>query len=566
MKKLIEPLLILIIVSFTVLPLFHKGYFPVHDDEQVGRLIEVDIAIKDLQIPPRWTPNLGFGYGYPLFNFYPPFIYYVGEVFHLGGVGYIDSIKIVYFLGFFLSAYFMYLFGKELFGRGGGFLAAAFYTYAPYKAVDAYVRGSLSEFFSFIFFPLIFYAFYKKNLILSSVSLAALFLTHNLTALIFFPFLLLYLLFLIIYEKSKNRIAALKNYLSSIFLAFGLSAYFTLPSLFEKKFTLVDKILTEELADFRLHFIAARQLVNSPWGYGGSVPGVFDGMSFEVGKLHLILIAFSLIILIILILKKNPKQPLLFLFSIFFTSSLLMTLTVSRPVWEIIQPLWYLQFPWRFLGPVSFFASILIGSITLIVKNIKFKIILSSFIIFITIIFYKDLFVPQKYVDINDSYYNSKMALQWTVSRMSYEYVPKEVKTTKTLLGTTVPAIAPKDLPKDKVTFLKGSGEITKQDIKSQSYNLDLNIKEEASIRLSNFYFPGWQAALDGQKVDIDANNDYHLITINNIRPGKHFLSVKFTNTPVRALGNLITLASIFIIIILACYKYVHNRSKNHKW
>lgn len=565
MKRFLEPLLILIIVSFTVLPLFHKGYFPVHDDEQVGRLIEMDTALKDFQIPPRWTPNLGFGYGYPLFNFYPPFIYYVGEVFHLLGFSFINSIKIVYFLGFFLSAYFMYLFAKELFGRAGGIIAAVFYTYAPYKAVDAYVRGSLSEFFAFVFFPLIFYAFTKKNILLSSISLAGLILTHNLTALIFIPFLLVYLLFLIISQKTQERISTLKNYLASLFLSFGLSAYFTLPALFEKKFTLVDKILTEELADFRLHFVAAFQLINSPWDYGGSIPGPFDGLSFEIGKLHLILIIIMLLASIKFLFSKIDKKLHVLLFVNFFAISLFMTLTISKPVWEILRPVWYLQFPWRFLGPLSFFASLIIAGIILVIKNKKIKIIVTASLTIFAMFFYKNIFVPQRYVDVNDSHYNSKEGLQWFVSRMSYEYVPSQVKTTKTLLGTTVLAITKKDLPDKKVTFINGSGEILNQNIKSQSYDLTLNITSPADIRLSTYYFPGWQAYLDGQPISIDAQNDLHLITINNIPPGPHTLSVTFTNTPIRNLGNFLSLISLFAIITIAFNKYVHHRSKNSK-
>lgn len=564
MKKFLEPLLILIIISFTVIPLFHKGYFPVHDDEQVGRLIEMDTALKDLQIPPRWTPNLGFGYGYPLFNFYPPFIYYVGEVFHLLGFSFISSIKIVYFLGFFLAAYFMYLFAKELFGRAGGFIAAVFYTYAPYKAVDAYVRGSLSEFFAFVFFPLIFYAFYKKNLVLSAVSLAALILTHNLTALIFIPFLLLYLIFQIATENPDKRANLIKKSIMSLALSFLLSAYFTLPALFEKKFTLVDKILTEELADFRLHFVALHQLVNSPWGYGGSIPGPFDGLSFEIGKLHLILITIMLVASIKFLFSKIDKKLHVLLFVNFFAVSLFMTLTISKPIWEILTPLWYLQFPWRFLGLVSFFGSILIGSIGYVIASVAkqsrrslFSPITTFLLIIATMFFYKNIFIPQRYVDVNDSHYNSKEGLQWEVSRMSYEYVPNQVKTTKTLLGTTILAITKKDLPDKKVTFIKGSGEIIKQNIKSQSYNLTLNITSPADIRLSTYYFPGWQATLDGQPIPIDANNDLHLITINNIPSGPHTLSVTFTNTPIRTLGNFLSLTSLFVIITIAFKKYV---------
>ena len=46
-----------------------------HDDEQIARLYDLNQALSEGQFPPRISPNLGFGYGYPFFNFYPSFAY-----------------------------------------------------------------------------------------------------------------------------------------------------------------------------------------------------------------------------------------------------------------------------------------------------------------------------------------------------------------------------------------------------------------------------------------------------------------------------------------------------------
>src|SRR3989344_6764983 len=126
-KKHIDYLLLAVICIVAILPLLRPGFFPIHDDEQVGRLFELHQNVISMHIPPRLSQNLGFGYDYPLFNFYPSFVYYVSEVFVLLGFGFIDSIKLMIGLGFFLSALFMYLFAKEYWGRWGGLLAAATY-------------------------------------------------------------------------------------------------------------------------------------------------------------------------------------------------------------------------------------------------------------------------------------------------------------------------------------------------------------------------------------------------------------------------------------------------------
>src|SRR3989338_11447482 len=97
---------IMIILFFSVLvslPLLKSGLFLMHDDQHVARLFVFDEALKATQFPVRWVNGLGFGFGYPLFNFYPPLIYILGEIFHLAGFSFINSIKLVFFSGVFFS-------------------------------------------------------------------------------------------------------------------------------------------------------------------------------------------------------------------------------------------------------------------------------------------------------------------------------------------------------------------------------------------------------------------------------------------------------------------------------
>src|SRR5579859_6528454 len=151
LKKYIDYLIILILLVFTLSPLFVPGWFSIHDDEQIGRLFELSKDVVTGQLPPRLAQDLGFGFDYPLFNFYPSFIYYIAELFHLFGFGYIGSTKLMIGLGFLLAGIFMYLFVKEYAGKIGGVVAAIAYSYTPYHSVDVYVRGALPEFWSFVF-------------------------------------------------------------------------------------------------------------------------------------------------------------------------------------------------------------------------------------------------------------------------------------------------------------------------------------------------------------------------------------------------------------------------------
>src|SRR3989339_1257682 len=114
MKKGLIPILLILFFSILVsLPLLKPGLFIIHDDQQIARLLLFDQALKAGQFPVRWVDGLGFGFGYPLFVFYPPLVYILGEIFHTAGFGFIDSVKIVFGASILLSGIAMYVLTRE---------------------------------------------------------------------------------------------------------------------------------------------------------------------------------------------------------------------------------------------------------------------------------------------------------------------------------------------------------------------------------------------------------------------------------------------------------------------
>ncbi|MDP3888514.1 MAG: hypothetical protein Q8Q24_00575, partial [bacterium] len=96
-KNLIFILGIFLFSVFSWWYMVRPGFFSMHDDMQFMRLFELDKCFADWQIPCRWVPDLGYGYGYPLFNYYPPLPYYTGEFIHLiFGISFLDTVKILF--------------------------------------------------------------------------------------------------------------------------------------------------------------------------------------------------------------------------------------------------------------------------------------------------------------------------------------------------------------------------------------------------------------------------------------------------------------------------------------
>lgn len=540
-----------------------------HDNQHIARLFLLDQGIKQGSLLPRWVDGLGFGYGYPLFNFYPPLVYYLGEFFHLIGFSFIWSIKLVFIFGFLAAAIGTYLFAKKRIGRVSALLSTVLYSYFFYHAVNAYVRGALAEFFSMALIPFMFLALdnlaENKSLINSiwfGVIFALLIICHPLIA---FPSIFYIGLFVIYYllTLKQDKIRFIKQFILACIIGLGLSSFFWLPSLMERKFTLVDDILIKELASYRVHYIYPQQFLYSLWGYGGSIAGPYDGMTFQLGKFHLILSLLALLLSLIFLLKNKIKETVkyfyFFLFLLFF--SLFMTTEFSSFIWNNLKYLWYLQFPWRFLTFAGFFLAIIGGCLPFFLFKLLPQNSLSkaSIFIFVTatcffiIIVHQKYFHPQRLLSVTDNQLTTFQEIAWQISRSSFEFVPKGVKTKKSELNATVIDIEKNDLPKKIYEIKFGLAEIKILENKFSRKRFEVIAQSPTFFQLNTFNFPGWTVYLNGKEIDINDNNNYKLITIN-IPKGKFKLEFLYKDTFIRKAGNaisIISILSLFMIILL---------------
>ncbi len=610
----VELLLLFIITIPAFMSLLNNQYFSMHDDQHIVRLFLLDQGLRQGNLFPRWVGGLGFGFGYPLFNFYPPLIYYIGEVFHILGFSLIWSIKLTFILGFYLGAVGVFLLVKNLTNRLSGFLAATLYTFFFYHSVLIYVRGALAEFYGLTLLPFLFLAFEnllhrttKTNSIIFGICFALLILAHPLIA---FPTIFFLGLFFIFYLFStKFNLKFVYLFIFSLLLGITLSAFFWLPSFVERKYTMTDQILTGELASYKLHYILPQQFIYSPWGYGGSGQGLTDGMTFQLGKIHIGLVIGAIILSIIYFLfmsfraksgtglhltklgsrryltkSRNPFQtgvkwiyPLaslgrndisyFYFFLFLLILSLFMATEYSSFIWDNIQFLSYLQFPWRFLTFTSVFISVIGGYsvyfLAKLLKNIYIDIsiyryiiiLLTPALIFLTIFVYGKYFKPGKLLTTTDHKRTSFEEISWRISSTSYEFVPKGVKTKKSALDTTILAIEKKDLPKNPYNIVKGQGEVTVTKNNFSDRSFLIQAMTPVKFRLNTFNFPGWNAYLNNNKIIINDNNDLKLITVN-VPLGTYNLSFRFEDTHIRKIADYISLTGTFFVIYLLFFKF----------
>lgn len=545
MKK--DLLLLLLIILPAIAPLTQKGYFTMHDDLQTMRQLQVDNCFRDGQIPCRWVLDMGYGYGYPLFNYYPPLPYYLGHVFRLTGLQYIDVVKAVGILGFAVTATFMYLLGRQFWGRTGGYMSAVLYTYAPYHSVDFYVRAAVNEFWAMAFYPAILLSLYKlittrnwRWVPLSAAAVACLMLSHNPMLMIFFPLAIIWVIFWWIKTKS---LASFPQLVVTAIFATALSAFFTLPVIFEQKFAHVETLVIGYF-NYLAHFLDIKQMfLNINWGYGSSQLGPTDTMSFAVGFVHW-LIPVALIILTGFSKKLRSNRYLIWLLLMVGFGSLFMAHSKATILWQHFQPLEFLQFPWRFLTLAVFAFSFVSGAITGIFNG-RFRLAFTALVITFVVLLNGNYFRPDKWLpDMTDDLKFSGQSWQLAITSGIFDYLP---------IYAPMPPGNPAGAD---LGIINGQGHFTTVTKRTnyQEYRVEIT-SPEAVVEIQTFYFPGWRVWFDGTEVEIDPKRDPLLGRMKFTVPaGNHRIIARFTNTPIRTIGNTLSLLAWICLLSLAGY------------
>jgi hypothetical protein len=128
---------------------------------------------------------------------------------------------------------------------------------------------------------------------------------------------------------------------------------FALPALAERQFVGLSVMTSGYLT---MHTtVAPGQWVRFDWGFGSSIDGPQDRLSFQIGILQWIVIAAAVVTTAEGLIKGrlNRAAGWICFWLGFIAFAMLMMSRASHPVWAAFPPLIYLQFPWRYLMLIS---------------------------------------------------------------------------------------------------------------------------------------------------------------------------------------------------------------------
>ncbi len=532
----------LVLLSLPVcLPLFTGSVLWGHDAfAYFPRLVEVHQNITHGVLLPRWAPDLGRGTGQPLFLFHPPVIYYLGELWHLLGFDFVTAMNLACAAVVLLSAAAMFLLARLYFGPAGGWLGAAAYLYVPYFAVDLYVRSSMEEFAAFPFFALALYGFgaYARHRrtghwLAGAAAYACVLFCHFPAALLFTP-LLIGFLFLTSWMEKSWRVLCTQA--CGVLLGLALSAFIWVPALASRQYAAMDRAVQGN-GLYTNHFVYLHQLFYSPWGYGLSVPGPGDGMSFALGWSHLLLA-----IVVWVWVSRKPKMGDRRILRFFAAAAVLLCILMLQDAlwfWQQVPLLQNVQLPWRLLGPVSICLALVVAQLgRLLSQAPRWRTAGMTAAMALLIVPNLSHLHSKQLVDVDLTF--------WTPQQLSlrgFETTSMAEVAPRWMAG--LPAYTPV-----AATVLSGDAEIRRPGRTPFTWTSPVSAKSAATIEMNTAWFPGWQARVDGQPVPAGPGTPSGLITFQ-VPPGDHLVEVSYGRTGPEKIAAGISIVALVVALAL---------------
>jgi len=539
MKKLIWKnrfLIFILIISFPPVfnIFFHTLLWHTHDGlmhlARIGAWVK---SIKDGQLPPRWAGDLNYGYGSPVLIFMYFWPYFLSSVLVLGGLGLVWSFKIVSVLGYVLAGIAMFLFCQNFFRNNKkALLASLLYQFSSFHLTEIIIRGAVGELWSYVFFPISLLGIHqilegkiKKGLIISTIGTTLLILSHNSISLSFFACLSIFIAIFGDRKRIRNILVAI----FSLFLALGLSSFYWLPALWERKYTYGDLFMKDLYKDNfpSVYQLFIPNLLNQKWGWVSNIP-------VQIGAFHL----FPFLLAFFLFLKSefNDREKKVFIFSlIVFSISLFIMLPLSASFWEKIPLLRQFQFSWRLLSLVTFATSIT-GFVFLkfpLFEKRKFFWLFCFLIIFSSIPYWK----PQEGFDNIDEDY-------WWNYPLNTTYFGEA--------NTIWAGNPPEDFPSKRIEIIEGKGKINDFFKKSNYQRFLVNADTQINVVNRTLFFPGWRVFIDKQEAPIEFQDpNYRGLITFKVPQGGHNVEIKFTRTKDRIIGEVFSLTSLLIFLLI---------------
>lgn len=507
---------------------------------------------------PRFASGLVYGYGAPLFNYFPPLSYFPATWLRDLGFGFVGGWQLSMVLYTLLAALGIFLLAR-LWTRSdlAGWLAALAYVYAPFFLFDSLTRGSSPELAALAALPFVMVAFTRlawagrrRDLVLATLSFALFIPLHTLITLHGTALLALYCLFLLWRAAAGKRRAVFARLTLAGALGLALTAFYWLPALVEAdaiKLGLINEQLSH--IDVKAHLRPLSALLAGPHRADPSQQN--QAIPISLGWLQLALAALAL-----LLSARRANRPYLSLLLLIWGMTLallFMNTPASAPVWDAVPLIAFTQFPWRLLGLASLLLALAAGIgahlLAAILPPGKIRAgavgLLGALLVLYALPWtyraYHDILPVE---DMRDAQRFERAGGQLALSSYA-EYLPRSADADQLdalrlverydTAHASAAAIA-RLLPSDAL-------EIQSQRWTGTSASLRLVSAREQTLVFDWLYVPGWRAQIDGRMAPVYASAPAGLAALD-VPVGAFDLRIALEATPAQSAAQLLSAAA----------------------
>ncbi len=523
----------------SVRPLLRGQLVAGHDGlEYPPRLVELEQSLRVGNAFPIWAPDLSNGHGQPLFEFVPPVAYWVAAVFSLLGAGLADSLQFGMVALVVAGAVSLYGLGCGLASRGAGLLMACAYLFVPYLHVNLYVRANFMESAAMATLPMAAAALWRASrkgsrgaIVLGGLATAAFLLSHNAIALLGVP--VLAGLVVAFGGREWRRVMAGA---ASLVLGGLLSAWFLMPALTEKTLIHIER-LREGYLHYSGHFASLGQVLYSAWGFGQSVPGSGDGMSFMLGPVHVVLVALGMAG----VWLARRREAVRFRVGVAALGAIMLAVWVATPfsrgLWDAWPTLQYLEFPWRALAIASLGLAVLSGfALELVPYRTLRRVALG--VALAALLAANLRHADASFLTFDDAYYAPASIARLGINTATREeYEPRTVEARAAYAGTLLTA----------GDCGAGFGAKVLLD-EPESRWVAVETAQGCAVRVNLHAYPRWVVELDGKRVEAvtEARNGTMVV---RVPAGAHQLSLRLEHTTGRKVWRMVSALALLVVL-----------------
>ena len=529
-------------VMLTFAPLIAAGGFvATHEAERYPALLAhfADSFARG-HLYPRWMPGLAGGYGYPTFVFYQPLVFFVASVMRL-----VLGISLGFALvlavgGLFAGACAAWIrVARILSPSQPAWIAPVIFALTPGLFLNLYVRGDLSEFAATNVAVLVLASFVwlldrlrasrgvTAPVFVLGGSLAAVVTAHPMTGAATWFVIMCLAVATLVGEPRDGRLAQAGCVTAALVLGATLSAPYWVPFLQLRSLVSLDRAMSGYY-DPTIHLVHPMQLLSRQWGFGGSGPGVGDGMSFQLGLPHVVVAVAGCVAL--------RRSPLVCGAGLVWAALVVAMLPVGALLWRSGSPLHAFQFPWRLLSVIAvlqplFVMGIAFGGSGATPGRTRAGAI--AVLVFMLLWYAPMMRTNPEAAAVPFAALERALVQRFEASRQRFdvyalqnEFLPR---------GVTDPPAAPRG--DAAVVACEADGRVIIDPMSSDD-DIRAHVTADApcTIVVRQFLFPGWRVTIDGREVapeTLDASRRPDgLIRLTIAEPGGHAIRAWYAGPP----------------------------------